>query len=740
MINLQRGAYMNIYTKDYTSLQEAIDASASESKIIISSGHYKESLVINKSVHLVGEDETLIHLDEHQLTIVNAGQVSFENIKFSLTSPHKGAGITVSESYLLMDQCNFNAGQQEKDSFALLWVESGSLAISRSKADISCNFIKFINGDKILLNANEWTITSGLLAIEIFGSKEVEIKDNNIVSSVNVLHMKKVQAFNCSKNEIKLTYKGLVKPLALVIDNIEAGEDYLIEKNVIESNQHLFMSISSNPSSSKKIHINENKFVVDDQHRVKIVCHHIQGGLEISQNFIKGLLHVHLCPEVMINHNDLEHLKLHEITQCLVTSNKIQGITDVYDVNVINFKKNEIRNRTAAADAVKLSQVDKAKFEQNRISSVDNGITLLNAGDNLELIILKNEFNDCKKRTINIASTAQQKYLKTEVLIRKNVFMRNEKGIHIDDRNLKGATVDENYFSNNKEVIVIIGGKSTSYSKITGNYFDRSNQRIELRSAQLASLTHNYLANTNLRIRGCEEIHIDGNYISKVQENRYKHDICIKAGGALSVVNNMMLTGRKKHERKDVISHLNITSYEHQSATNIRNNKVHENYRKNSWFETYEEDLILYPDDSLLQALRYGIHAKRERLAEDTDINESMRQDFFRLKNEFITLKEKMFSKEVQDAISGIIDVFQIEILEGSDSNDIYRFIAKTNETVEMLKIYMSMEADTDVNTEKRVITVLKNYNMTLSDMEDNQSKNEQDKLKAQLKLLENLL
>ncbi len=121
-------------------------------------------------------------------------------------------------------------------------------------------------------------------------------------------------------------------------------------------------------------------------------------------------------------------------------------------------------------------------------------------------------------------------------------------------------------------------------------------------------------------------------------------------------------------------------------------------------------------------------------------IDDVMTSDFYKLLDEFNKIKERVYSKEIKEALSELLNAFNIDMFAGHDSNDIYRFMAKTNETVEMLKIYLSMEVETDVSTEKRVITVLENYKVVLHQMMFTQAENEQDKLNAQLKLLENLL
>jgi hypothetical protein len=374
---------------------------------------------------------------------------------------------------------------------------------------------------------------------------------------------------------------------------------------------------------------------------------------------------------------------------------------------------------------------------------VDHGITLLNAGDNLEISVLKNEFSGCRKRAINIASTMQQKYLKTEVNIAGNIFIHNGKGIYIDDRNLKSCSIHENYFSDNKDAIVLLGGKSTSYLKLSGNYFDATTQRIEFRGSQMCKITHNAFSDSKLNVRGCDEIVIDGNYFSKYYYSTGKSlnsEICIKSGGSLSASHNTLLTGKKRHEKKEVIERLNITSYERQSAMNIHGNKVLHEYRKKKFFEEIEPDLALYPNESLLATLRFQIHAESNRNPSDMSIDDVMTSDFYKLRDEFNKIKERVYSKEIKEALSELLNAFNIDMFAGHDSNDIYRFMAKTNETVEMLKIYLSMEVETDVSTEKRVITVLENYKVVLHQMMFTQAENEQDKLNAQLKLLENLL
>ena len=735
---------LTMSSSDFSSIQEAIDKAKDYTTIILDSEIYTEGLVISKPLTFVGQSDSIIRLHTNQIKIKGTVEVLFEHVTFDILSHHYDAAIQVYGGKFTCKACTFKSAIQKRDLFSCIWVESGSFILEDSKVNTQTDFIKIINGEILELKHNELEFKNGKISIETHGIKHVTVADNRILSCMNLIRSTKTTQFSFDNNTINATQEqGLNKPKFILVDGLEHGDHFSISNNTILAEREIYITVSNSLSINRRVLITNNEIRCNKDIKSKITLDHLQGLLVLENNQLQtSHLLMSRCSEVVLKENVLLSMAVQELKQIMATDNRFLMHVMIEMIHHVDFKKNHIVNNSNDSEAIKLCAVDKLVFEQNKISSADHGITLLNAGDNLEISILKNEFLSCRKRAINIASTMQKKYLKTEVNISKNIFLRNDKGIYIDDRNLKACYVTENYFAENKEAIVILGGKSTSSIKVTGNYLDNSNQKIELRSAQMCSLSHNELSDSRLSVRGSDEIVINGNHFDKGYYSlgkSYHNEVSIKAGGCLTVSHNVMLTGKPRHEKKEIMDYLNIAAYERNSAISIYNNKPLEGLKKVKWFETesVSED-VLYPDGSLLSALSYQIDSKQN--LSEMNIDDVMKSEFFKIRDALVSIRDKMVSLNIKDSLSIIITGFEIELFEDKDSNDIYRFIVKSNETVEMLKIYTTMADETDTQTEERIVMVLNNYKMVLDQLVNKRTENDQDILNAQLKLLENLL
>ncbi|MBI9010783.1 MAG: hypothetical protein JEZ08_01020 [Clostridiales bacterium] len=735
---------LTMSSSDFSSIQEAIDKAKDYATIILDSEIYTEGLVISKPLTFVGQSDSIIRLHTNQIKIKGTVEVRFEQVTFDILSHHYDAAIQVYGSKLICKACTFKSAIQKRDLFSCIWVEAGSFILEDSKVNTQTDFIKIINGEILELKHNELEFKNGKMSLETHGMKHVTVVDNRILSCMNLIRSTKTTQFSFDNNTINATQEqGLSKPTFILVDGLEHGDYFSLSNNTILAERELYITVSNSLSINRKILITNNEIRCSKDIKSKITLDHLQGLLVLEGNQLQtGHLFMSKCSELVLRENVLLSMAVTELKQIMATDNRFLMHVMIDAIHHVDFKKNHIVNGSNDSEAIKLSTIDKLVFEQNKITSADHGITLLNAGDNLEISILKNEFLSCRKRAINIASTMQKKYLKTEVNISKNVFLRNDKGIYIDDRNLKACYVTENYFAENKDAVVILGGKSTSSIKVAGNYLDNSNQKIELRSAQMCSLSHNELSDSRISIRGSDEIVIHGNHFDKGYYSlgkSYHNEVSIKAGGCLTVSHNVMLTGKPRHEKKEIMDYLNIAAYERNSAINIYNNKPLEGIRKVKWFETESvSEEVLYPDGSLLSALSYQIDSKQN--LSEMNIDDVMKSEFFKIRDALVSIRDKMVSLKIKESLSLIIKGFEIELFEDKDSNDIYRFIVKSNETVEMLKIYTTMADETDAQTEERIVMVLNNYKMVLDQLVSKRTENDQDALNAQLKLLENLL
>ncbi len=733
-----------ISINDYTSIQEAINHMKSDNTLMLDNKVYDETIYIDKSVKIIGQNNTVLNFNNKQFLIEKGAIVELNNLMISIQPSNFEANLLVKNSTLKINECDLEVKTQSRDLYAAIWAENSSVTFEKMNIKSEANLIKSIHGKSCMINDNNMVIDKCSLGIEVHGSEMIEICNNIITCSMNFLRMSKIYDFRIEENEFTLPIEPILsKPRFFILDGLENGEIAQIKSNTFDAEKTLNILIHNGHSVGRTLEFADNDFRMKPNVKAAIKFDKINGLVKLDKNNLDdGKIIANQCGEIAICTSVFRRftaIKSKHIR--LVMNEKLQQII-IEDSYHIHLKNNKINNIVSNENAIKLSSIDKIRLEGNTITSVDHGVSVLNAGDNQESLFINNEFKNCKKRAINMTSTTQIKNIKAELYVKNNIFINNAKALFMDDQNMKHCTIDENYFDNNRDAVVLLGGKKTSDLKVTGNFFTASNQKIEVRNSSLCHLTHNNLTNSKIHIRGCDDILIHGNFYDNPRSKRGKcldNEVCIKLGGHLTVSHNRILKGRVKNEVKETFDTLNITAYERHPAVTIHDNTQLEGYEKKSLFSTYQpKTLELYPDASLLSLLQY--EGDTEHNLSLMDMDEVMRRDFLDLRSSFIDLKDLVQSQLIRKNIHAIVENLQIEILAGRDSNDIYRFIVKTNETVEMLKIYTTMEATVDSITEKRIVSVLSNYMEVLSGFMQKISEDEQDKLKAQINLLENLL
>ena len=78
---------------DYPTIQSAIDAADEGDRVFVKSGYYTETLVINKSISLVGEDREHTVIDaQRNLTVVQITESGVTFTNFTLGNSYKPEG------------------------------------------------------------------------------------------------------------------------------------------------------------------------------------------------------------------------------------------------------------------------------------------------------------------------------------------------------------------------------------------------------------------------------------------------------------------------------------------------------------------------------------------------------------------------------------------------------------------------------------------------------------------------
>ena len=94
-----------------STITEAIAAAADGAKILIPEGTYKESLTINKQVHLIGQGNVVLQSDGTSDTISFKynGVVSVQNIQILQTDSQAAGAINISSGSVYFKKCTFNS-------------------------------------------------------------------------------------------------------------------------------------------------------------------------------------------------------------------------------------------------------------------------------------------------------------------------------------------------------------------------------------------------------------------------------------------------------------------------------------------------------------------------------------------------------------------------------------------------------------------------------------------------------
>lgn len=725
------------------SLQDAVQSAPEHAIIKLAARVYSEHLVINKSLTFVGNDSS-IHLDNQVIGIEGDIEVVFEHITFQVRPTDYDANIMVTGSKLILKEVTLNTERQIKDFYAAIWVEGGSLVIESGRIDVKSNLVKAINGTTLSISNASVDFKGSIIAMESRGMHQLILKDNKIHTYCNMLSATKIQDLEISNNTITVSEETNASMVTLFhLETLDHGDQFEIQHNEFSINMNALLTTNNCLVTNRELLYSHNTFNVKLQVMCTIDFRRLQGNLTLEENQLTGCtLQFDRCEALTLQKSQVTGLTASHVKLMRLHNNTINGQMTLNHITHLQMEQNKINNSQYDAEALRLVAVDKVKLIKNRFSSVDHGLTLLNAGDNLECMIKNNEFINCRKRAINIASTQQQKYFKTELHLEENLFINNEKAIYVDDQNLKSIDISKNYFGENKDAVMVYGGKGTSKVAISHNYLSDDTQHIEVRTSQLCVVANNELNDGKMNIRGCDEIRIVGNHMANNYLARGKalhNEIAIKTGGSLTVSQNVMLTEKMKYEKKEVMAQLNVTAYERHPAIAIYDNYPMEGSIKRGFFDTREIEIErTYPDASLKTAIRFEMDT--DVAIKAANLDEAMKTEFVNLQEQLVRFHDQSIDLELKKQLENILKNFKIDLFAERETNDIYRFIVKTTETVEMLKLYFGVQQNLDEKVSKRIKNILKHYETALLSFSNAQQEEEQDQLSAQIKLLENLL
>lgn len=406
--------------------------------------------------------------------------------------------------------------------------------------------------------------------------------------------------------------------------------------------------------------------------------------------------------------------------QLELKENQVNGNIKLKDCEVVYLMDNKLSNRHNNEEAIFCQFISKLNLKKNYISSIDHGLTFLNGGDNLEVNIEENTFENCRKRALNVASTTQRKFVKTHFNLKHNIFRNNECSFFVDDQNLKSLAAFENYFENNKQAIHLIGGKSTSDVKLNQNYFSNDRQAIEIRNSRGVTLLENEMNNSSMIIRGCDDILIQQNHFDPIGH----HQIALKSGGYLSITQNEILEKRSKQAKNTIMDYFNVSAYDRKPAIKIQNNYLQ------------GQGNLSYPDENLLEYLTYQMRTSDDM--KNLSFDEALKREFMMVSDQLEKILLKIENNEIEDILESTLKEFSLAGLSDKESNDIYKLMNKGKETIAMLKMYLEVD-DKDL-VEHRIVNVLKSFETAVKEFYQIKKEKKSDLLQAQLSMLENYL
>lgn len=237
--------------KDFRSIQDAIDFANPKDIIYVYSGTYKEYIVINKSISLIGENK-ITTIIKSTLIFKNLLEVIADNVKIS--------GFTMMNNhindYALKINSNYNSItnniiKDTREGMGMFINYSNNNILSDNTIDNNYHGIYLIYSDNNIISGN--TITDGNNGISLIYSNNSNISSNSITSNfkndINFEHSNNNIIFG---NTLSYSYHGMY---------LLNSDNNIIWDNTINNNQY---GIEVSQSSENNIYYH-NSFMINSR-------------------------------------------------------------------------------------------------------------------------------------------------------------------------------------------------------------------------------------------------------------------------------------------------------------------------------------------------------------------------------------------------------------------------------------------------------------------------------------------
>jgi len=546
---------------NYTNIQDAIDNSSDGDTVFVYNGTYHESVKINKSIDLIGENRssTIIEGDYYSYIVtISADYVLFQNFTLENLSGYY-SGIYLSSNYSIIRNNTINS-ENECSWYAFF----EGIALDHSNNNIllgnnitikcyssmgECNtvglFLSYSNNNTIIYNnisnnTVDYHMFSGFgYGIYLYVSSNNTI-NNNIISNndigIDVL-------YSCMYNNISGNSIFKNNKFAIVI--YESDNNY-ISNNCFSHNDRygVYLDKSSRVNIFNNCFIDDGIFVEDSYLNY------------IENNTVNGRPLVFLANE----------------SGCILTE-----AGQVVLINCSNITLHNL-NLTFTSVSIELWNTDNCTISNNNCSNSSYGIYLKNSNDNT----LQNNIHLNMLYGLYLINTQENKIINNSI---KN------SSVGIIYSNSKDSIIDGNDISNNGNAISFGGYSgpgckniSISNNNIHSNYY--MDGAIILTNSIFFNITNNTISNNNNGIYASDftsHIIIKDNVISNNSGEYRGNGVLCWGSHNISVISNkinsnqgygiLLQTGKNHNVFNNTLSKNGLVVY-HANDNNVENNTV----------------------------------------------------------------------------------------------------------------------------------------------------------------------
>lgn len=281
---------------DYTSIQDAINASSDGDTIYVWAGTYNENLTVNKSVSIIGNSSsnTLIisphnSINENLINITS-NWVNISNLHIDGNSSNTGVGIYSNNNHINISSCNFTeffyeAILMEYDNnisvFNNLFYGNNEDAIYFESCDDSFiynnYFLDYGNGFYFYLGGDSYIFNNTMVDCDTF----IDIEEFNKISVYNNSLFDNVGGDSCQG-----LYLFMVENLTIYSNRIIGCEDYGIYLSGFLGSENKNVLIYDNYFDGNTQNIDDDGFNVNISWNItKILGTNIIGGPYLGGNY-----------------------------------------------------------------------------------------------------------------------------------------------------------------------------------------------------------------------------------------------------------------------------------------------------------------------------------------------------------------------------------------------------------------------------------------------------------------------